>query len=128
MNGKLLDTNVLVRLFNGDKKITDYLSKQNDIRLSSISLGELLFGTEKSRRTEENKNKAIAFFSRYNLYETSEEVAAEYGKIKFALLKTGNPIPENDLWLAAVAKANDFAIVTQDKHFKKIADLSIIEI
>lgn len=110
MNGKLLDTNVLVRLFNGDKKIIDYLSKQNDIRLSSISLGELLFGAEKSRRTEENKNKAIAFFSRYNLYETSKEVAAEYGKIKSALLKAGNPIPENDLWLAAVAKANDFAI------------------
>lgn len=128
MNGKLLDTNVLVRLFNGDKKIIDYLSKQNDIRLSSISLGELLFGAEKSRRTEENKNKAIAFFSRYNLYETSKEVAAEYGKIKSALLKAGNPIPENDLWLAAVAKANDFAIVTQDKHFKKITDLSIIEI
>lgn len=128
MNGKLLDTNVLVRLFNGDKKITNYLLKQNDIRLSSISLGELLFGAEKSRRTEENKSKAIAFFSRYNLYETSEEVAVEYGKIKSALLKSGNPIPENDLWLAAVAKANDFAIVTQDKHFKKIADLSIIEI
>ncbi len=128
MNGKLLDTNVLVRLFNGDKKVTDYLSKQNDIRLSSISLGELLFGAEKSQRSRENKNKALAFFSQYNLYETSEEVAAEYGKIKSALLKIGNPIPENDLWLAAVAKANDFAIVTQDKHFKKIIDLSIIEI
>lgn len=62
MNGKLLDTNVLVRLFNGDKKITNYLLKQNDIRLSSISLGELLFGAEKSWRTEEKKARPSLFF------------------------------------------------------------------
>lgn len=28
------------------------------------------------------------------------------------------PIPENDIWIVAIAKENDMVIVTRDKHLK----------
>lgn len=32
----------------------------------------------------------------------------------------GRPIPENDIWIAAIAKENDLIVVTRDKHLKNI--------
>ena len=48
MNGKLLDTNVVVRILNGDKQLIDELSKFDDLCTCTIVLGELLYvGKEK---------------------------------------------------------------------------------
>jgi len=39
------------------------------------------------------------------------------------LFKKGNPVPENDIWIAALAMEHDLSLVTRDEHFKKIDDL-----
>jgi tRNA(fMet)-specific endonuclease VapC len=48
-----------------------------------------------------------------------------YGNIKAALRKKGKPIPENNIWIAAIALHNKLVIVTRDKHFKEIENLNI---
>ncbi len=49
----------------------------------------------------------------------------EYGKIKSDLRKKGKPIPENDIWIAAVAIQYDLKLITKDSHFEYIDDLDI---
>jgi tRNA(fMet)-specific endonuclease VapC len=35
----------------------------------------------------------------------------------------GRPIPENDIWIAAVAKQYDLALFTRDAHFAEVESL-----
>ena len=37
----------------------------------------------------------------------------------------GKPIPENDLWIAAIAIQHNLILVSRDKHLQEIDDLSI---
>ncbi len=46
-----------------------------------------------------------------------------YALIKTSLLNKGNPIPENDIWIAAIAKQYYLTLITNDKHFSVIEGL-----
>jgi tRNA(fMet)-specific endonuclease VapC len=41
------------------------------------------------------------------------------------LLKKGKPIPENDIWIAAVAKQHTLRLFTNDAHFSAIEGILI---
>mgnify|MGYP002851843719 CR=1 FL=1 len=92
MNGNLMDTNVVVRILNGDTNLVQQLKQYNNLCSSSVVLGELLYGAAKSARS------------------------------------AGNVMPENDMWIAATAIANDMAVITQDKHFEHIPGLTVIKL
>lgn len=47
MNGNLMDTNVIVRILNGDRELIGKLSDLEDLCSSVVVLGELLYGAEK---------------------------------------------------------------------------------
>jgi tRNA(fMet)-specific endonuclease VapC len=50
----------------------------------------------------------------------NDVTAAIYAEIKNELVKTGFNLPENDMWIAAVAKQYDLVVATYDSHFKHI--------
>ncbi len=54
-----------------------------------------------------------------------EETAVVYGSIKASLRKKGKPIPENDIWIASIAKRYHLTVITKDKHFKEIEGLGL---
>ncbi|HFE66754.1 MAG TPA: PIN domain-containing protein, partial [Chloroflexi bacterium] len=37
----------------------------------------------------------------------------------------GRPIPENDIWIAALAIEHELTLVTRDAHFEEIEQLDI---
>ncbi|WP_370579578.1 PIN domain-containing protein [Mucilaginibacter sp. X5P1] len=49
-----------------------------------------------------------------------------YGSIKAVLKDKGKPIPENDIWIAAIATQFDLPLFTTDKHFKEIDNLILV--
>jgi tRNA(fMet)-specific endonuclease VapC len=53
------------------------------------------------------------------------DTAKRYGEIKNLLRTKGRPIPENDLWIAAIAQQYDLTLVTRDPHFKSVEKLKI---
>lgn len=127
-SGNLYDTNVIVRILNGDRQVADKASLLSNLFVSSIVIGELVFGAEKSAKREANLKTALGFCSRYPRLDTSTDVALAYGKIKNQLKKIGKPIPENDMWIAATAIANNLAVVTDDAHFNNVSNLEIVRI
>ena len=104
------------------------LKKYKNLCSCSVVLGELLYGAAKSARSEDNKEKAKLFCSRFNLLYVDDGVSDVYGSLKHELLSHGQVMPENDMWIAATALANNMAVITQDKHFEKISELTVIKL
>ena len=126
MNGNLMDTNVIVRVLNGDRELINELSKISSLCTCTVVLGELMYGAAKSAHVVQNKQNAKSLCSRYPLLGVSNIVAEFYGEIKKDLLSHGNVMPENDMWIAVTALANDMTVITQDKHFEHIQNLMVI--
>jgi tRNA(fMet)-specific endonuclease VapC len=50
--------------------------------------------------------------------------AVLYGEVKSELKQMGTPIPENDIWIAAIARQYGLTVVSRDKHFSLIINLA----
>lgn len=125
MNGNLIDTNVIIKLLNGDKNTIEIFEKIDDVYISAISAGELYYGAEKSSRKDENIALFSEFLSEYIVAEIDEKISKCYGEIKACLVKRGINIPENDVWIAATAVSNDYVLFTYDEHFKSIENIKL---
>lgn len=124
MNGKLVDTNVIIRYIKGKDSLDD-LFEEDKLYFSSITLGELLFGAECSIQKSENADVYRNFCRELEEIKPDSFVASFYAKIKVQLKQDGHPIPENDIWIAACAMAYDLSVVTADKHFAFIKGVSL---
>ena len=127
MNGNfLLDTNVVIDFFNGEPAITKWLSGVPSVHVSNIVIGELYYGAYKSSRKKENIDKLEDFIVSSSVLESDINTAKEYGIIKNELRQKGKPVPENDIWIAAIAKQYDLTLVTADTHFKDITSIKVL--
>lgn len=124
MSGRLLlDTNIVIALLNGDETIPPRLNAAEIVGISVTVIGELLYGAKKSRHVQDNINKIKRFMHRCSIFSINEDTAEFYSTIKAELTKKGNPIPENDIWIAATAHQNNLTLVTGDGHFDKVQHL-----
>ena len=125
-NKILLDTNIVSALLKGDDLLTDRIDKAEEVYLCAIVLGELHYGAEYSSQVENNKMNIQQLTSIYNVLFVDDETAEIYGYFKAALRKQGTPIPENDIWIAALAKQHSLDLISRDKHFTHLPDISLI--
>lgn len=124
MNGKLLDTNVIIRYIKNEGNLDD-IFEERDLYFSSITLGELLFGAECSARKAENAAVYAGFCSELAEIKADASVAPAYAKIKAQLKADGHPIPENDIWIASCAMSHGLTVVTADEHFSFIKGIAV---
>jgi len=126
MSGRfLLDTNIVIALFAGEPAVQEHLGQAEEVFLPSIVLGELYFGAHKSGRVEENLARIDEFAINSSILACDTDTAKEYGIIKNTLRMKGRPIPENDIWIAAIARQYGLTLVTRDAHFDEIEGLSV---
>jgi tRNA(fMet)-specific endonuclease VapC len=102
-NKVLVDTNIVIDLFKGDKKIFAFLEAQQAVYISTAVLGELYLGAYRSANEQKHLLQIRDFLLRCNILNADGVTAENYGIIKATLLKKGKPIPENDIWIAATA-------------------------
>ena len=55
----------------------------------------------------------------------TEETAERYAIIRDGLRRAGNPVPANDLWIAAGAMEHALRVVTLDDHFCKMPQIIV---
>ncbi len=122
MNGKLLDTNAVAALFNEDKVLQSALSGAK-LLLPFPVIGELYYGAYKSSQVSRNIDRLEQFLSNNETIHSGAATARWYGQIKNELKLKGRPIPENDIWIAAIARQYELTLVTRDAHFNEIAAL-----
>ncbi|OIN89561.1 MAG: VapC toxin family PIN domain ribonuclease [Anaerolineae bacterium CG03_land_8_20_14_0_80_58_20] len=126
MSGKcLLDTNIVIALFANEDGVKDNLAKTDEVFVSSIVIGELFFGAHKSARTKENITRINEFAESNIVLACDAGTASFYGEIKNALRLKGHPIPENDIWIAAIALQHGLTLISRDAHFSEIENLEV---
>lgn len=126
MNGKfLLDTNIIIALFAQDRSVIDHLRDAAEVFVPVIAAGELHFGAYRSGRVEANLQKVQEFVADNTLLACDGETANFYGQVRNGLCAKGKPIPENDVWIAAIALQHQLTVVTRDAHFGEIDGLQI---
>jgi len=117
MNGDLIDTNVIIRVLNGDQQAVELFDSLESIHISAITVGELMYGAYKSSKTQDNIKLFDEFLSEYTIIGIDENVSRIYGKTKAELVLKGVNIPENEIWIAATANHNNLRIISYDEHF-----------
>ncbi len=118
----LLDTNIMVGILNQEAILKERLEGITAY-LPSIGVGELYYGAYKSLRVADNLKSIEAFIVDYPILACDQTTGDVYGKIKATLIVKGRPLPENDIWIAAIARQHDLTLVTRDDHFNEINDL-----
>lgn len=124
MNGRvLLDTNIVIALFEGDATVLDNIRGATDVCVPVIVVGELMYGARRSRHARENLERIGDFTASSMVLACDTETAENYGDIKDELRRAGTPIPENDIWIAATARQHGLLLVTRDGHFDNVEHL-----
>ena len=123
-NGKLVDTNFIVALNNGEAT-AQQLAAQYVMYVPSIVIGELYFGAYKSTRVASNIANIDQWAKSDTILNCDVETAKIYGQIKNQLKIKGKPIPENDIWIAAIAVQYNLMLVTRDQQFKHVDQLQL---
>lgn len=74
-------------------------------------------------RSKENLERIDDFARSIIILNCDENTAKYYGSVKNKLRIKGRPIPENDIWIAAITMQYDLTLVTRDEHFKEVESL-----
>lgn len=126
MTGRyLLDTNVAIAILNGEIPLEERLGTDREIFLNATVSGELYFGAENSARVEENRSRIRRLARSCPVIVCDQETGRHYAIIRKLLLSKGQPIPENDIWIAASARQHGLTLVSRDQHFDYVDDLAV---
>jgi len=126
VNGRyLLDTNIIIALFAKNPQIHGHIANAEEVFVPCIAIGELYFGAYKSFKIQENIVCIDEFALNNTVLSCNSETAKIYGNIKSRLKDKGQPIPENDIWTAAIAQQYSLTLVSNDAHFDAIEDLKV---
>ena len=127
MTGKLLfDTNAASALIRGGEAIRKVTGPEAEVLPHLVVVGELLYGAFHSGNPASQLARVRQFTSQFELVFPDEQTTDVYGHIKADLRKQGMMIPDNDLWVAASAVQLGIPIVTQDAHFGRVGELTVI--
>ena len=123
----LLDTNIVIALFAEEAAVQQHLAEANEVFVPSIVLGELYYGASKSARVAENLARLDEFVASSTVLACDTATARQYGDIKNTLRAKGRLIPENDIWIAAIAMQYQLTLVARDGHFHAVDGLWVEE-
>ena len=122
----LLDTNVVVAHLRTDPDLTARLSATPALYLPWVVLGELHYGALRAQRREVQLALIRDFLQTTTLLMPDQTTSETYGRVKAELAETGRLIPDNDIWIAAMARQFDLPLVTRDAHFAAVPRLTTL--
>jgi tRNA(fMet)-specific endonuclease VapC len=127
----LLDTNVISGLMRKRPEIRGRLASlapSHDVVTCPIVRGEILFGIEKlpdGRRRQELAALATLVLADVPCESVPETAGDAYSQIKATRQRQGLTLDENDLWVAATAKALGAVLVSSDRDFAQVEGLTV---
>lgn len=120
-----IDTHAYAAFKRGDAQIVEVLQHAPSIIMCTTVLGELLGGFAAGNREHSNRSELTQFLGtpRVKIAPSTTATADLYALVYAALRRKGQPIPSNDLWIAASCLEHGAALLTFDAHFQNIDGL-----
>lgn len=96
------------------------------LAMSAVTFGELQHGAEKSQARDRALAVLETLQSAIQVMPLTPAVSQHYGQIRAALERVGQPIGNNDLWIAAHARAQGWVLVTNnEREFRRVEGLAV---
>lgn len=126
----LLDSNAYVQLMRGREQVSRIVRGAEEVLLSAVVLGELLYGFRHGSRFERNARRMRTFLDNpyVSVVPVGETTADRYSRIAASLRAKGRPIPTNDVWIAAHAMETGADLVSADRHFEDVDGIAWVRL
>ena len=124
----LLDTNTASYVIKGNfPRVRERLMKtpMAEVGISVITEAELRFGVARKPAAVRLKTAIEEFLLRVETLPWDSEAAQQYGQIRAALERVGQPMGNLDMMIAAHAVAAQVVLVTHDHVFRRVKQLKI---
>jgi tRNA(fMet)-specific endonuclease VapC len=120
-----LDTNRLVDLFQGDAALSEALGHCDEVWIPLMVLAEIKAGFQGGNQQTRNEAVLRQFLGKptVDVLLPARGTADHYARLFVQLKRAGTPVPDNDLWIAALALEHDLTLITRDRHFDCIPQL-----
>jgi len=120
-----LDTNRLTDLFQGDAELADRLGECDEVWIPLIVLAEMKAGFLGGSQQYRNETLLQTFLGKptVGILLPARETAEQYARLFVQLKRAGTPIPDNDLWIAALVLEHDLQLITRDRQFERVPQL-----
>lgn len=113
----ILDTNAVSALFAGDTDLELLLQDETVHQLPVVVIGEYRYGLARSKHGRQLEGLLDLLIEESEVLLIDEETTRHYASVRQQLRRAGTPIPENDVWIAALSYQHGLAIVSRDTHF-----------
>ena len=124
----MIDTNIAIyTLRNRPAKVRAAFKKHSgEMCLSSVSMGELIYGAEKSARVEHNLSIIEGLGARLKVESFDMRAAMHFGQLRAELAKSGKLIGPYDMMIAGHARALGLILVTNNqREFDRVSGLRV---
>lgn len=120
-----VDTNRLTDLLRGDAQLAERLGACDEVWIPLMVLGEIKAGFHGGTQRHRNEALLQRFLAKatVSVLLPGRETAEHYARIFVQLKRAGTPVPDNDLWIAALALEHDLTLITRNQHFERISQL-----
>ena len=120
-----LDTNRLVDLFRGDAELAERLGACEEVWIPLFVLAEIKAGFYGGSQQGHNEALLRRLLNKptVDVLLPGRETAEHYARLFVQLKRAGTPIPNNDVWIAALVLERELVLVTRDEHFQRIPQL-----
>jgi len=124
----LLDTTIVVDHLRGKSPaLVEAFRHATTVYLPVTVLGELLYGAYRSAFTSKSLAQIEDFSRLCAVLRLDEGTAGYYGRISAELGRLGKLIPQNDIWIAAIAMEHNLPLATRDQHFSFVPGLTLLD-
>lgn len=119
----IADTNALSAFLAGDASVAPAFAEAADLCLPVIVLGEYRYGMSASRESAALETALDELCHDVRVLPVDSDTARFYAVVRRELRAAGTPIPENDVWIAALARQHDLPVLSNDAHFDCVEKL-----
>ena len=122
----MLDTNIVIyTIKNRPTQVRDAFKKHdNQMCISSVTFGELVYGAERSSQPERNLTDIEGLIARLEIMPFDHHAAEHFGQLRVELYRIGQPIGPYDMMIAGHARANGLILVSNNlKEFERVPGL-----
>jgi tRNA(fMet)-specific endonuclease VapC len=123
---KILDSDHWIALLRGTLDLRGRVAADAELAITTISIGELVYGAERSARPAEKLLELDTLLATITVVAYDDAAAHRFGTLKMTLERRGERLADADLQIAAIVLSRGVPLVTHNgRHFARVPGLTL---
>lgn len=123
---KVLDSDHWIALLRGRLDLRGRVPADEELAITAISVGELVYGAERSARPAEKLLELDTMLAGVTVLAYDDPAAHRFGGLKVELERRGERLDDADLQIAAIVLSHGATLVSHNqRHFQRVPGLAL---